>query len=60
MNSKWNLFFAIFELIIGLLGALSFVVVLISSADYLKWIPAFLLSIALIIMGVIAIKNYKK
>ena len=60
MKSKWNLIVSIFQLVIGIVAVLSFIVLAASGENMTKWIATLILSIAFIILGIIGIINYKQ
>ena len=60
MKSKWNLFSSIFDIVIGLLGVISFFIILFSGEEIGKWIITLILSITFIVLGVIGLIEYKK
>ena len=60
MKSKWNLFSSIFDIVIGLLGVISFFIILFSGEEIGKWIITLILSITFIVLGVIGLIDYKK
>ena len=61
MKSKWNLVTSIFQLVIGSLGTVAFVILRLSEENMAKWIPALVLSITSVVLGIIGIiKEYKK
>lgn len=59
MKSKLQLFVSIFQLIIGVIATLSFIVLGFSGEDITKWIITLLLSIAFVVLGIIGIIDYK-
>lgn len=60
MKSKWNLISSIALLIIGILAILAFVVLLVTGENISKWIITLIFAIALAVLGIIGIKDYKK
>ena len=60
MKSKWQLFFSIFQLIVGVMAIIAFIIVGISDGNITKWIITLILSIAFVVLGIIGIINYKK
>lgn len=60
MKSKWKLIAAIFQLMIGILGIASFFILRMTEENMIKWIGAFILSIACVGLGIIRIREYKK
>ncbi len=60
MRNKWLLLIGIFEIIIGFLGILSFVILSVNGENVKKWIIAFLTCIYLFTDGIINVKNFIK
>ena len=60
MNNKFNLFSSICQVLIGALGIISFFLVVINDLISVKWIITFILAIALFVIGIIRICDYKK
>lgn len=60
MKSKWQLFSSIFQLIVGVMAIIAFIIVGISDGNITKWIITLILSIALVVLGIIGIIDYKK
>ena len=60
MKSKWNLFVSIFQLVVGILAIISFIIIASSGENMLKWIVTLILSIFYVIFGIIGIIDYKK
>ena len=60
MKSKWQLFSSIFQLIVGVMAIIAFIIVGISDENITKWIITLILSIAFVILGIIGIIDYKK
>lgn len=59
MKSKWNLIASIFQLIVGIIAIVAFMVIGISGEIMIKWIGTFVLSVAFVVLGIIGIVNYK-
>lgn len=59
MKNKWYLVASVFQLVIGILAVISFVVLAINGEDMIRWIPTLLLSVAFVVLGIIHIINYK-
>lgn len=59
MKSKWPLFVSIFQLIIGMMAIISFVIIGLSGASITKWAITLILSVAFIVLGIIGIIDYK-
>ena len=60
MKSKWQLFSSIFQLIVGIMAIIAFIIVGISDGNITKWIITLILSIAFVVLGIIGIIDYKK
>ncbi len=60
MKSKWNLFASIFQVVIGLLAVITFLVIMNETEDMTKWIITLLLSIGYIVLGILGIIGYVK
>ena len=60
MRNKWLLLIGIFEIIIGFLGILSFVILSVNGENVKKWIIDILTCIYLFTDGIINIKNFIK
>ena len=59
MKSKYQLFASIFQLVVGILAIISFVIIASNGEKVLRWIPTLILSIAFVVLGIIGIINYK-
>ena len=59
MKSKWYLIASVFELTIGIVAVLSFVILGLNDENMIKWIVTLILSVALIVLGIIGIFNYR-
>lgn len=59
MKSKWDLIRAIFQLVVGILAVLSFVMLWLSGEDMTRWIVTLILSVAFVTLGIIGIVEYK-
>ena len=57
---KWNLFAAIFQILVGIAAIIAFIFVSVSGEPLGKWIITLIVSIAFVVMGVINIINYVK
>ena len=57
---KWNLFAAIFQILVGIAAIIAFIFVFVSGESLGKWIITLIVSIAFVVMGVINIINYVK
>lgn len=59
MKSKWNLISSIFQLVVGLLAIIAFIILAINGEIMAKWLMTLLLAIVFVILGIIGIINYK-
>lgn len=59
MKSKWYLISSIFQLVVGLLAIIAFIILAINGEIMTKWIITLLLAIAFAILGIIGIIDYK-
>ena len=59
MKSKWNLIAAIFQLVVGLVAVLSFIVLAAKGENMARWVVTFILSIAFVVLGIIGIIDYR-
>lgn len=59
MKSRWNLFASIFQLVIGFLAIVAFVVLAVNGESMGRWIVTLMLAIAFVVLGVIGILHYK-
>ena len=59
MQSKWQLFASIFQLIIGIMAILAFIIIWLSGENLIKWIITLILAIAFVVLGIIGIIDYK-
>lgn len=60
MKSKWQLFSSIFQLIIGLMAIIAFVILGFGGENMVKWIVTLVLAIAFVVLGIIGVVDYKK
>ncbi len=60
MKSKWHLIASIFQLVIGVMAVVAFVVVGSNGENMTKWVVTLILSIGFIVLGVFGIIDYKK
>jgi hypothetical protein len=61
MSKKGRLFVSIFQLVIGLLAVVAFIVVAVMGGeDMVKWTVTLLLAIAYVVLGIIGIIDHKK
>ncbi len=49
MKNKWNLIASIFQLVIGVIAVLSFVIIGLNGENMAKWIVTLILSIAFVV-----------
>ena len=59
MKSKWYLISSIFQLVVGLLAIVAFIILAINGEIMTKWIITLLLAIVYVILGIIGIIDYK-
>lgn len=59
MKNKWFLISSIVQVIIGLLGIASFIILLINHENITKWIVTLILAIVLLITEIVEIIIYK-
>ena len=59
MKSKRKLIAAIFQLVVGLVAVLSFIVLAVSGENMARWVVTFILSIAFVVLGIIGIIDYR-
>lgn len=59
MKSKWLLVLSGFQLAIGILAVISFVILALAGEKMSKWIGALLLAIAFVVLGIKGIAGYK-
>lgn len=59
MKSKFGLISSIIQLIFGMLAIVSFIILVINKEDISRWVITLLLAVALVIVGIIGIINYK-
>lgn len=57
MRNKWHLIGAIFDIIVGVAGLLAFIIILASGDSIRRWIPALILSVLFLGLGLYEIKN---
>lgn len=60
MKSRWSLFTALFQLVVGFLAIVAFVVLAINGESMERWIVTLILAIGFVVLGMIGIFNYKK
>ena len=58
-KSIWFLIASIVQLIIGILAVASFLILAINGKEVKKWVPALLLAIALIVIAIFNIAEYR-
>ncbi len=59
MKSKWQLFSAIFQLVVGVAAIVSFAILAIGGENMTRWIVTLILSVAFVVLGIIGIIDYK-
>lgn len=60
MKSKRQLFASLFQIIIGVLAIIAFIIVARFEEEIIKWIITLILSIAITILGIIGVIDYYK
>lgn len=58
MKSKWQLFSSIFQLIIGIIAIIAFIIVGVNGEKVVKWVVTLILSIAFVVLGIMGIIDY--
>lgn len=59
MKNKWKLTASVFQLVIGIVAVVAFVLVGLSGENMAKWIVTLILSIAFVVLGIIGILDYR-
>lgn len=59
MQNKKLLITSIFQIMVGLLAIIAFIILIIKGEDIRRWIITFLLAVAFIILGIVGIIDYK-
>ena len=57
---KWNLFAAIFQIVVGIAAIIAYVVIAVSGEALGKWTVTLLLASAFVVIGGIGIADWKK
>ena len=57
---KWNLFSSIFQIVVGVLAIVSYIVIAASGEPLGKWTVTLILALAFVVLGVIGIVDWKK
>ena len=57
---KWNLFAAIFQIVVGIAAIIAYIVIAASGESLGKWTITLLLAVAFVVIGVIGIADWKK
>ena len=57
---KWNLFAAIFQIVVGIAAIIAYIVIAASGEPLGKWTITLLLAVAFVVMGVINAIDYVK
>ena len=58
MKTKFNLFTSIFQLIVGLLAIVSFIILWANGEVVTKWIITLVLAVVFVILGVVGVIDY--
>ena len=59
MKSKWQLFASVFQLIVGIMAIVSFVILALNGEDMARWIVTLILSAAFVVLGIIGIVDHR-
>ena len=59
MKSKWQLFASIFQLAVGVMAIVSFIIIAFCGEEIKRWIVTLILAIAFVVLGIIGIIDYK-
>lgn len=59
MKSKWRLFASVFQLIVGIMAIVSFVILALNGEDMARWIVTLILSVAFVVLGIIGIVDHR-
>ena len=57
---KWNLFAAIFQIVVGIAAIIAYIIIATSGEPLGKWTITLILAIAFVVMGVINTIDYVK
>ena len=59
MKSKWQLFASIFQLIVGILAVVAYVILAFGGETMTRWIVTLVLAVGFVVLGIIGIIDYK-
>ena len=59
MKSKWQLFASIFQLIVGILAVVAYVILAFGGENMTRWIVTLVLAVGFVVLGIIGIIDYK-
>ena len=57
---KWNLFAAIFQIVVGIAAIIAYIVIAVSGEPFGRWTITLIVAIAFVVMGVIGLWDRKK
>ena len=57
---KWNLFAAIFQIVVGIAAIIAYIVIAAAGEPLGKWTVTLLLAVAFVVIGIIGIVDWKK
>lgn len=57
---KWNLFAALFQIIVGIAAIVAYIIIAVSDEPTGKWTVTLILAIAFVVMGIISFIDYLK
>ena len=57
---KWNLFAALFQIIVGIAAIVAYIIIAVSDEPIGKWTVTLILAIAFVVMGIISFIDYLK
>ena len=60
MKNKWKAFSSLFQLIVGILAVVVFVILGFGDENMTKWIVTLILAVAYIVFGIVGIVDYYK
>ena len=60
MKGKWNLIASIFQLIIGVMGVVSFLILGLGGEDMTPWLITLVIASAISMLGILGLVEYKK
>ena len=59
VKSKWQLFASIFQLIVGILAVVAYVILAFGGENMTRWIVTLVLAVGFVVLGIIGIIDYK-